>query len=125
MDFDTERHAVVVKHKDKEVTYYVRELGYYEFQEINQEAARAYPEKQDKERRGLKVMHDIAVASIEDKQGNPAFTLITWKRLPKEPANTLTDAAMRAQGIDLERARQAAEAAEDSDEEQGNTEGNA
>lgn len=122
MGFDTERHAVVVKHKDKEVTYYVRELGYYEFQEINQEAALAYPDAKDSERRGLKVLHDTAVAAIEDKSGNPAFTLATWKRLPKEPASELTNAAMKAQGIDLQKAR------EEADEEEaapGDNEGNA
>lgn len=109
MDFDTERHAVTVKHKDKEVTYYVRELGYYEFQEINQEAALTFPEKDDNERRGLKVLHDTAVAAIEDKDGNPAFTAVTWKRLPKEPAMALTNAAMRAQGFDLQKSSEEAE----------------
>lgn len=109
MDFDTERHAVTVKHKDKEVTYYVRELGYYEFQEINQEAARAHPDKADNERRGLKVLHDTAVAAIEDKEGNAVFTNVTWRRLPKEPATVLTNAAMKAQGIDLQKAREEAD----------------
>lgn len=114
MDFDTERHAVTVAHKGKEVTYYVRELGYYEFQDINHEAVRSYPDQKDNEQRGLKVLHQIAVASIEDKDGNPVFTMGTWKRLPKEPASVLTNAAMRAQGIDLEKARE--EAAADSNE---------
>lgn len=120
MDFDTERHAVTVKIKDKEVTFYVRELGYYEFQELNQEAARTYPDTKDSERRGLKVLHDTAVAAIEDKEGNPAFTHATWKRLPKEPATELTNAVMKAQGIDLEKARE--EADSDASED---TEGNA
>lgn len=114
MDFDTERHAVTVTHKGKEVTYYTRELGYYEFQEINQEAVRAYPDKTDNERRGLKVLHETAVASIEDKEGKRVFSIDTWKRLPKEPATVLTNAAMKAQGIDLEKAREGA--ATDSDE---------
>jgi hypothetical protein len=104
MDFDTERHAVTVKHKGKEVTYYIRELGYYEFQELNREAAQAYPDSDDSDRRGLKVLHDTAVAAIEDKAGSRVFTLETWKRLPKEPATVLTNAAMKAQGIDLQKA---------------------
>jgi hypothetical protein len=109
MDFDTERHAVTVNHKDKEVTYYVRELGYYEFQELNQEAAKAFPDKSDSERRGLKVLHETAVASIEDKDGKPVFTLETWRRLPREPATVLTNAAMKAQGIDLQKASEEAD----------------
>jgi uncharacterized protein YdgA (DUF945 family) len=109
MDFDTERHAVTVKHKDKDVTYYIRELGYYEFQELNQEAVRVYPDKGDSDRRGLKVLHDTAVASIEDKDGKPVFTIDTWKRLPKEPATLLTNAAMKAQGIDLQKASEEAD----------------
>ena len=109
MDFDTERHAVTVAHKGKDVTYYIRELGYYEFQEINQEAVRTYPDKKDNERRGLKVLHDTAVASIEDKEGNAVFTTATWKRLPKEPATILTNAAMKAQGIDLQKASEEAD----------------
>lgn len=109
MDFDTERHAVTVKHKDKEVTYYIRELGYYEFQELNQEATRAYPDKADHERRGLKVLHDTAVAAIEDKDGKRVFTVEKWKRLPKEPATLLTNAAMKAQGIDLQEAAEETE----------------
>lgn len=117
MDFDTERHAVTVKHKDKEVTYYVRELGYYEFQEINQEAVRAYPDKKDSEQRGLKVLHETAVASIESSEGKQVFTMETWKRLPKEPAKVLTNAAMKAQGIDLQKAAEVAagEAAQEDD----------
>jgi hypothetical protein len=124
MDFDTERHAVTVSHNGKEVTYYVRELGYYEFQELNQDAARVYPEKSDTNRRGLKVMHETAVASIEDKDGNPAFTLSTWKRLPKEPAKILTNAAMKAQGIDLQKAAEEAED-EPAENSQGDSAGNA
>jgi hypothetical protein len=120
MDFDTERHAVTVNHKDKEVTYYIRELGYYEFQELNQEAAKAFPDKSDSERRGLKVLHDTAVASIEDKDGKQVFTLNAWKRLPKEPATLLTNAAMKAQGIDLQKASE--ESAEEAVE--GDSEGN-
>lgn len=111
MEFDTERHAVTVTHKGKEVTYYIRELGYYEFQEINQEAVKSYPDKTDSERRGLKVLHDTAVSSIEDKDGKQVFTVATWKRLPKEPATVLTNAAMKAQGIDLQKASE--EAAEE------------
>lgn len=119
MDFDTERHPVTVAHKGKEVTYYIRELGYYEFQEINQEAALAYPDKKDNERRGLKVLHDTAVVAIEDKEGNPVFTTETWKRLPKEPATVLTNAAMKAQGIDLQKAAEAAEEGEEDAEGNG------
>lgn len=119
MDFDTERHAVTVTHNGKEVTYYIRELGYYEFQELNQDAARTYPDKKDSERRGLKVLHETAVASIEDKDGKAVFTLETWRRLPKEPATVLTNAAMKAQGIDLQKVSEEADepAQEDS---QGN-----
>lgn len=113
MDFDTDRHAVTVEYKGKSVTFYIRELGYYEFQEINQEAARAFPGEADKDRRGMKVLHDTAVAAIEDKDGNPAFTSQTWKRLPREPAEVLTKAAMKAQGIDLERAQKEAQPDED------------
>jgi hypothetical protein len=115
MELDTERHAVTVTHKGKEVTYYIRELGYYEFQEINQEAVKSYPDKTDSERRGLQVLHDTAVAAIEDKDGKQVFTVATWKRLPKEPATVLTKAAMKAQGIDLEKPRE--EAGEESSQE--------
>jgi hypothetical protein len=115
MEFDTERHAVTVTHKG------IRELGYYEFQELNREAAQAYPDAKDSDRRGLKVLHDTAVASIEDKEGKQVFTLSTWKRLPKEPATVLTNAAMKAQGIDLQKAsddaEEAAEAAAQGDDE--------
>lgn len=121
MDFDTERHAVTVTHKGKDFTYYIRELGYYEFQELNREAAQVYPDAKDSDRRGLKVLHDTAVASIEDKDGKPVFTIDTWKRLPKDPATVLTNAAMKAQGIDLQKAaddaEEAAEAAAQGDDE--------
>lgn len=103
-EFDTERLVVPVTHNGKTVTYYVRELGYYEFQEINQEAAVEHPT--DKERRGLAVLHRTAVAAIEDKEGNPAFTALTWKRLKKEPARELTHKVMLAQGIDLQTPRE-------------------
>jgi hypothetical protein len=99
MDADTERHVATVKRDGKDVTYYIRELGYYEFQEINQDAALEYPS--NKERRGLSVLHRTAVAAIEDEDGNPVFTPTAWKRLKKEPATELTYKVMLAQGIDL------------------------
>lgn len=120
MEFDTDRQVVTVTHKGKEATYYIRELGYYEFQELNQEAARLFPDKKDSERRGLKVLHDTAVASIEDKEGKPVFTIATWKRLPKDPATVLTNAAMKAQGIDLQKASEEASKEELSGDSEGN-----
>lgn len=117
--FDTERLVVPVTHKGKTVTYYVRELGYYEFQEVNQDVVIEQPNA-DTERRGLAVLHRTAVATIEDREGNPAFTLQTWKRLPKGPAKVLTNAVMKAQGMDLEEAREEASEEPEKEDSEGN-----
>lgn len=108
-EFDIERHKVTVRHRDKEVTYYARELGYFEFQELEDGLA-DMPTKTDaeKNRRGLEMMKRVTLASIEDEGGNAVLTEEGLKRLPWTVAKPLSDAAMKAQGIDMEKIREQA-----------------
>jgi hypothetical protein len=103
-EFDTERTPVTVTHKGKESTFYARQMGYFEFHELNQSLSSI----QDSNKRGVELMKAVAVASLETKDGKPAFTAERITRLPKEIVEPLTNAAMKAQGIDMDRAREQA-----------------
>lgn len=114
---DTERQRVTVTHKGKEHTYWVRELGYFEFQEV-QELLGDMPDKTDKDksRRGMEMMKAITVACAENEVGEQALDNRSLKKLPREIAEPLTDAAMKAQGIDMEKIRSQADKEEAADE---------
>lgn len=103
-EFDTERTPVTIAYKGKEKTYYARQMGYFEFHELNQSLASI----EEKNKRGFELIQAVALASLETKDGKPAFTAEQIKRFPKEIAEPLTDAAMKAQGIDLNKAREQA-----------------
>lgn len=93
--FDRERHPVDVTHKGQSYRFYARELGYIHFQEL---CSAKYPEP-----RGVHILNAVAVASIETEDGKPAFTLQTWRDAPKSVAEPLSQAAMKAQGIEDEK----------------------
>lgn len=110
---DTERTKVPVTHRGKEQVYYARELGYFEFQELEEQLDHM-PEKTqaDKNRRGLALMKLITVASVETEDGTAVLTQETLRKLHKDVARPLSDAAMKAQGIDMEKIRKEAIEAE-------------
>lgn len=103
--FDTERTPVDVTYRGDKRSYFIRELGYYEFQEINRKAVADFPD--DKELRGLQILDTVALEAIENEDRTAAFDLAAWRRLPIGPAKQLTHAAMLAQGIDLEKVSEA------------------
>ena len=90
--FERERHAVDVSYKGQSYRFYARELGYMHFQEI---CSAKYPEP-----RGVGVLSAVAVACLEAEDGTPAFTALTWRNAPKAVAEPLSQAAMKAQGIE-------------------------
>lgn len=93
-------------------TVYVRELGYYEAEEIHATAGDAEGKK---ERRGIAIILALCIASLENEDGTPAFTLPEFKRLGKVDTLKLQDAVLKAQGMDL---------AEGEGKPQGDPEGN-
>lgn len=94
--FQSVREPVDVTVRDKTVTFWVRELGYLEFQEITQSAGRDLPTKEE---RGLAIIHALCVAAIQTKDGEPAFTDKEWKFEPKEVINTLLPEVTRVNGL--------------------------
>lgn len=93
--FDRERHPVDVTHKGQSYRFYARELGYIHFQEL---CSAKYPEP-----RGVHILNAVAVACLETEDGEPAFTPYTWRNAPKSVAEPLSQAAMKAQGIEDEK----------------------
>jgi hypothetical protein len=110
---DTDRQKITVTHKGKTTDYYARELGYFEYQDIDASLSHM-PIKTDAERnrKGLEQMKLITVASIEHENGKQAFTEVSLKKLHRDVARPLSDAAMLAQGIDMEKIRREAVEAE-------------
>lgn len=90
--FERERHAVDVTYGGKEYRLYARELAHIYFQEL---CSAKYPEP-----RGVNILCAVAVACLESEDGNPAFTMDTWRDAPRAVAEPLSMAAMKAQGID-------------------------
>lgn len=115
--FDTERQRITLSHKGKTYVYFVRELGYFEFQELRDLVqARAGESERERTARGMALMRAVTAAATELEDGSPAFDERTLKKLPKALAEPLSDAAMKAQGIDMDSIRRSAEAGEAADE---------
>lgn len=115
--FDTERLRMTLTHKGKDYIFFVRELGYFEFQDLRDlvQGRDAESEKQ-KVARGMALMRAVTLAAVETEDGSPAFDERGLRKLPRALAEPLSDAAMKAQGIDMEKIRKAAEAGEAADE---------
>lgn len=112
--FDTERKPIDVTAKGKTVTFWVRELGYREYQALSQKH-RSIP---DAAERGNRILDETVLACVEVEDGKPAFpTLEDWHRIPAEAAEPIMYEAMLMQGIDLK--------ATVSDEVEADEEGNA
>lgn len=116
-EHDTERQKVSVEHRGKKLEYFARELGYFEFQELEEQISEM-PDKTDvqKNKRGLALMKLVTVASIENEDGNPALTMDSLRKLHRDIARPLSDAAMKAQGIDMDKIRKEAMRAKENGE---------
>lgn len=114
---DADRQRLELTHKGKTRIFYVRELGYFEFQDLRElTQARKGETERERSSRGMGLMRAVTVAAVELEDGTPAFDDRALKRLPREIAEPLCDAAMKAQGIDMERIRKEADKGEAADE---------
>lgn len=98
----TVREPITIRTGENTHTYYIRELGYLEFDEL-EKAARAG--LADKEHAGIAVLNATVLASVEEEDGTAAFTMDTWKRVRKEVFFKIGKAAMKAQGLDVDAAK--------------------
>lgn len=97
--FKTIRTPVVIEVGGESHTFFLRELGYLHFLEINRSAGAGL----SKEDRGFAIMEAVALASIEEDDGKPSYTAEEWRNERKEVVAPLSKAAMKAQGIDIEK----------------------
>lgn len=103
MDNDlTVREPITVQTGEKTRTYYIRELGYLEFDELEKRARTGVVEK---ELAGIAVLNATVLASVEEEDGTAAFTIETWKRVRKQVFFKIGKAAMKAQGLDVDAAK--------------------
>lgn len=101
----TVREPIIIETGDVKRTYYIRELGYLEFDEL-EKAARTGAK--DKDQAGIAVLNATVIASVEEEDGTPAFTAETWKRVRKQVFFKIGKAAMKAQGLDVDAAQKPA-----------------
>jgi hypothetical protein len=92
-----------VEIKGKKHTFYIRELGYLEFEELRNKAVTGTSEG-DKERTGLRIMDAVVVASVEEEDGTASYTADEWRKEIKDAVLQLGKAAMKVQGIDVDAA---------------------
>lgn len=97
----------------KSQTFFIRELGYLEFEELRNKVVSGASDA-DKERTGLRIMDAVVLSSVELQDGSPAYSEAEWRREVKDAVLQLGKAAMKAQGIDVDAVREpvAAENAE-------------
>jgi hypothetical protein len=93
------RTAVPITVGDQTHTFYIRELGYLRFMEMNSSIGSDL-ERSD---RGLALMNAVCLAAIEEEDGSLSYTEDTWRDELKEVVRTLSTAAMKAQGVDLQK----------------------
>lgn len=98
----TVREPIIIETGETKRTYYIRELGYLEFDEL-EKAARTGAK--DKDQAGIAVLNATVIASVEEEDGTPAFTAETWKRVRKQVFFKIGKAAMKAQGLDVDAAK--------------------
>lgn len=108
----TVREPIIIETGDVKRTYYIRELGYLEFDEL-EKAARTGAK--DKDQAGIAVLNATVIASVEEEDGTPAFTAETWKRVRKQVFFKIGKAAMKAQGLDVDAAQKPALTEEDAE----------
>jgi hypothetical protein len=99
----TVREPITIETGETKRTYYIRELGYLEFDELEKTVRGAAP---DKERAGIAVLNATVIASVEEEDGTAAFTAETWKCVRKEVFFKIGKAAMKMQGLDVDSARE-------------------
>lgn len=96
--FDTVREPITINARGKSHTFFIREIGYLRLMEI----LTATGIGKDAKERGVAIMEEIAMSCIEDKDGKPAYSREDWKDEIKEVFEQLSNAAMKAQGVDVE-----------------------
>lgn len=97
--FETLRQALTVRARGQEHTFYIRELGFLQFHEIQRKAGASLKGAD----RGLAIMEAIALAAVEEEDGTPSYkTADEWRSEIKEVVDALSKPIMKAQGIDLD-----------------------
>jgi hypothetical protein len=111
------RTPVSIRIGEQAHTFYIRELGYLRFMEMN---AKTGGPDTPRDERGLALMKAVCLAAIEEEDGTLSYTEDDWQNELQEVVRTLSRAAMKAQGVDLEKNRAQADVSEEDAE--GNAE---
>ena len=95
------RHPLTVTIADTSHDYFIRELGYLHLQEIMRKSR----EEADKALAGLALMQAVVLASVEEPDGTLSYTADTWRDEVQHAVVEVGKAAMKAQGIDIDKAK--------------------
>lgn len=96
--FKTPREPLTVTFRGESYTYYIRELPYAQRQEL---LKRARTSEVDPEETGLAVIRAIVLESVEEEDGEKAYTSESWAQEYREVVTEVSKAALLAQGLDL------------------------
>lgn len=88
--------------------YCIRELGFLEFGQIHRKAKVI----EDEESRGMELMRLVMLASVETIDGKAAFDEASIFRLKRSVFEPLSRAALKAQGMDIDKPRESMTAEE-------------
>jgi hypothetical protein len=103
------RHPLTVTIGDQSHEYFIRELGYLHLQELIRTVK---SDRSDTERSGLALMQAIVLASVEESDGSLSYQAEDWRNELERAVLEIGKAAMKVNGLDIDKAKENAEVTE-------------
>jgi hypothetical protein len=93
----TVRHALTITIADQSHTFYIRELSFSRFKEINDSTS----DLADSER-GMTLVKKLVLESVEEDDGSKSYDEASWHDELQSVVGQLAKAVMKAQGVDVD-----------------------
>lgn len=97
------RHPLTVTVGEQTHDFYVRELGYIEFQELKRKTQAQIAQGSEKDRSGIELMTATVLACVEEEDGSRSYTDDGLRTEIPAVLMQLGKAALKAQGIDVDK----------------------
>jgi hypothetical protein len=95
------RHALNITIADQSHTFYIRELSFSRFKEINDSTGTSATDNE----RGLLLLKKLVLEAVEEEDGSKSYDEASWNDELQSVVNQLGKAVMKAQGIDMDAAK--------------------
>src|SRR5688500_11068464 len=92
------RHPLTITIGEQSHTFFVRELSFAKFKEINEST-----EAENDSERGLLLLKKLVLAAVEEEDGSMSYDEASWDDELKDVVGQLGRAVMKAQGVDMDK----------------------